>query len=64
MIDTFRNTTPDICQRLLEKVEIKQEPVTVSATQKVDDNHGFLDSLFCGPMIKRLTPKLPKNEHY
>ena len=30
-------------KRLLEKVEMKQEPITAFDTQKVDVNHGFLD---------------------
>ena len=35
--------------RLFEKVEMKQEPVTVSDTRKVDPKiMAFLESLFCG----------------
>ena len=40
---------------LLKKFEMGQKPVTVSDTRKVDlTNHGFLDSLFCCPMFRRL----------
>ena len=36
MIDTFRNNTPDVGQRLFETIEIRQQLVTVSDSRKVD----------------------------
>ena len=44
------------------KVEIKQEPVTVSDTRKVDLSiMAFQVTLFCSPMFEDLTQK---NEQY
>ena len=55
MIDTFRNSSPGAYQKVVGKIELRQEPVPVSDTRKVDlSNHVFLDSPFCGPMLKRL----------
>ena len=46
-------------KRLFEQVEMNQGPVTVSDTRKVSLYviHGFLESLFCGPMFKNLHSK-------
>ena len=42
-------------KRLFEKFEMRQEPVTVSDTRKVDANHIFLNLPFCGPILKEIT---------
>ena len=36
MIDVFRKTTPDVCQNVDPEVDMKQELVIVSDTQKSD----------------------------
>ena len=42
-------------KRLFQEVEVILETVTVSDTRKVDLTLSLLDSIFCGPMFKRLT---------
>ena len=36
MIKKFGNTKPDVCRKVVRKVERKQEPDTMSDTRKVD----------------------------
>ena len=48
-----------------QEIEMEQELVTVSDTRKVDlTNHGFIDSLFRGPVFRRLAVSNVKKEQY
>ena len=36
VVDTLRNTTQDVNQKFVEKIELRQVSVTMSHTQKID----------------------------
>ena len=55
MIDTFRNTIIDVCRRVVRKSRNETRTYHSVWYSTIYVNQGFLESLFCGPMLKRLT---------
>ena len=55
-IDTFKNTAPDVYQKVVRKSRIE------TITRKTDVNYVFWDSSFCSPRFNRFTTlKAKKN---
>ena len=64
-IDIFRNTTPAGNKSLLQKVQLRLVPVTVSNSQKFDMSIMFFKNRhFVTQCLKHLQSKQSKNEQY
>ena len=63
-IDTFRNTTPALSQKYVQKSQIERSNCHNAYNLKFDVNHVFSVNAILLPNVKKFSHKQRENEHF